>query len=547
MYAFTCPHCGAGVSYDLSNGAVSCEYCDSVITLDEYEAYLDGKGKYQTVELSCPQCGSVVLSYDNTIATFCSYCGSSVIFDRRVREEQKPDGIIPFAFKQKAAVNRYRERTDGIVLAPDWMREEGDKKLTGIYMPYYLYSASCRAPISVKGEKRKNLGRKTEVSVYKIDGTVDAVYNGNRFDAAVAFPDALSESIDTYLWQKAEPFRPGYVAGFYADGSDVDPEEYDPVMARLVSDDINTTSNVRYDGMDLPLGGTTTAGNITLQKQKVLLPVWLLTHRSGERICYAAVNGQNGDVAADIPLDRGKYLKVSLIAASVIALLMNLFFTIKPQPFLWISMIITCVFGVLLGNLTQQAWVRENHLDDIGRVGYQAVAGAVKNIGNGSKPGSASAGFLPTVSAFGVLIIFFWPILHALLETIFPDSILSDSDLLVIPVLVSVLVVMFISGIARISGGKTASPAASTTHKGTRWKYSKSRAASFAVLWKLWVAIAAGGVVIISGTFEDYWYYGAGILNILVSVWAAFDVIRKQNLLASRDIPLFSMKRGGAE
>ncbi len=88
MYAFTCPHCGAGVSYDLTNGAVNCEFCDSVITPDEYEAYLDKKGQYQTTELSCPQCGARVLSYDNTIATFCSYCGSSVLFDRRVKEEQ---------------------------------------------------------------------------------------------------------------------------------------------------------------------------------------------------------------------------------------------------------------------------------------------------------------------------------------------------------------------------------------------------------------------------------------------------------------------------
>ena len=547
MYAFTCPHCGAGVSYDLSGGAVSCEYCDSIITLDEYEAYLDGKGKYQTTELSCPQCGSVVLSYDNTIATFCSYCGSSVIFNKRVKEEQKPEGIIPFAFRQKAAVNRYRERTDGILLAPDWMREEGEKKLTGIYMPCYLYSASCRAPISVEGKKRRNLGSRTEVSVYKVNGTVEAKYNGNRFDAAVAFPDALSESIDTYLWQKAEPFRPGYVAGFYADGSDVEPEEYDPVMARLVSDDINATDDVKYNDMSLPLGSTTTAGNITLQKQKILLPVWLLTHRSGERICYAAVNGQNGDVAADIPLDRGKYLKVSLIVASVIALLMNFFLTIKPEPFLWVSMAITCIFGILLGKLTQQAWVRENHLDDIGRVGYQAFAGAVKNIDSG--PGMKKGEGWAAIGALGVLVIFVWPVLYAILDTIFPDSFLADSGVLVVPVIASVVIVKIISGVVRITGKNTVSAgsAASTEHNATRWKYSKSHAASFAVLWKIWLAIAAGALVIISGTVVDTWYYGAGILNIIVSVWAAFDVIRKQNLLASRDIPIFSMKRGGAE
>ena len=544
MYAFTCPHCGAGVSYDLSNGAVSCEYCDSLITLDEYEAYLDGKGKYQTVELTCPQCGSLVLSYDNTIATFCSYCGSSVIFDRRVKEEQKPDGIIPFAFKQKAAVSRFRERTDRIMLAPDWMREEGEQKLTGIYMPYYLYSASCRAPISVKGEKRKNLGRRTEISVYQVDGTVDADYKGNRFDAAVAFPDALSESIDTYLWQKAQPFRPGYVAGFYADGSDVDPEEYDPVMARLVSDDINTTPNVRYDGMDLPLGGTTAAGNVTLTKQKILLPVWLLTHRSGERICNAAVNGQNGDVAADIPLDKGKYLKLSLVAAAVISTVLNLLFTIKPLPFLWISMAITGIFGILLGRLTQQAWIRENHLDDIGRVGYQAFAGAVKNIGSGAKKSKSATEFWGGVTIWAVLLFFVWPLLDSLLEGIAPDSFLATHRALVWVVLITLFVISSTSGLVH---RQTGAPLPVASARGTRWKFSKSRAASFAVLWKVWLALAAGGIVIISGTFEDYWYYGAGILNILVSVWAAFDVIRKQNLLSSRDIPIFSMKRGGAE
>lgn len=88
MIAFTCPHCGGRVRYDLSSGDVKCEYCDGLISESGYEAYLDKKGLYQTTELCCPQCGSIVLSYDNTIASFCSYCGSSVLFDRRVKEEQ---------------------------------------------------------------------------------------------------------------------------------------------------------------------------------------------------------------------------------------------------------------------------------------------------------------------------------------------------------------------------------------------------------------------------------------------------------------------------
>ncbi|MBQ4424290.1 MAG: zinc ribbon domain-containing protein [Lachnospiraceae bacterium] len=542
MIAFTCPHCGGSVRYDLSDGAVRCEYCDSLITQDDYEGYLDKKGLYQTTELSCPQCGSVVLSYDNTLATFCSYCGSSVLFNRRVKEEQKPDGIIPFSFQQKAAENRYRKRTDKIILAPEWMREEGRKEMTGIYMPFYLYRADCEQPVRVKGEKHRNLGSSTEVSVYEVDGTLKASYQGNRFDAAVAFPDALSETMDTYKWQNKQSFRPGYIAGYYADGSDVDPEEYDPVAAKLVSDDINASgSSVAYQDMTLNTRIRTQPENIRLRREKILLPVWLLTHRVGDRICYAAVNGQTGDVAADIPLDRGKYLKVSLIAAAVIATFMNFMYTIKPAPFLTVSMIITTLFGFVLGRLTNDVYVRENHLDDIGRIGYPAFAEAVKTIGDGRSRSRRSG--CSTAVIYGIILFLFWPFLFGILSEIFPDSVVVNATSFLWIILITLGVIRFISGLARSVKGsmRTSAP------QSTRWKYSKSLAASFAVLWKVWLALAGGAAVMIVQPVVDTWYYGAGIANILVSVWAAFDVIRKQNMLASRDIPLFSMKRGGAE
>ena len=44
-----------------------------------------------------------------------------------------------------------------------------------------------------------------------------------------------------------------------------------------------------------------------------LFPVWLLSYKNGKRIAYAAVNGSTGKVAADIPLDIGKFLLGCLI------------------------------------------------------------------------------------------------------------------------------------------------------------------------------------------------------------------------------------------
>ena len=87
MTIFRCPHCGAETAYDPSKGKVICEHCGSELTVDDYSAYLDEKGLYQTNELSCRQCGATILSTDNTVATFCSFCGSPLVLDSRIREK----------------------------------------------------------------------------------------------------------------------------------------------------------------------------------------------------------------------------------------------------------------------------------------------------------------------------------------------------------------------------------------------------------------------------------------------------------------------------
>ena len=84
-----------------------------------------------------------MLSYDDTIATFCAYCGSSVSFTRRIVEDVKPDGIIPFSVSAQRALQCYRDRLKKAVFAPDWLWEGGTQKLVGIYLPFYSFSATA--------------------------------------------------------------------------------------------------------------------------------------------------------------------------------------------------------------------------------------------------------------------------------------------------------------------------------------------------------------------------------------------------------------------
>ena len=176
MTVMRCPHCGGEVSFDPEGQDIRCEYCDSILSIDDYRNYLDSKGMYQANELVCSQCGASIISTDATVATFCSFCGSPLVLDSRIREEKKPDLIIPFRVKKAAAVKKYREKIQNTLLAPDWMSDDDSiEKFRGIYMPFHLFRYSGN------GVYR---GKATSNKVEKINGEKHYFTSLNRGELA---------------------------------------------------------------------------------------------------------------------------------------------------------------------------------------------------------------------------------------------------------------------------------------------------------------------------------------------------------------------------
>ena len=466
MKAFKCPHCGGDVHYDVGKESVTCEFCGSTISRAEYQQFLDENNMLVSNELVCPQCGGTLLSYDDTIATFCNYCGSPVTFNKRIREETKPDGIIPFKVKKDAAAVKYREMVSKSLFAPDWMADPGQMHMTGIYMPFYSYSAKTSGSFKCPGTKKIEYPNKTIYEDYKVDFSLAAEYDGTRFDASASFPDSMSESIDDYNLNVV-PFETSYTAGFYADGGNVDEEEYDGVVSTLVRGDLFSGQNVA-NGISLKTNNLNP--EIEIDNKKFLLPVWLCTHKVGDRICYAAINGQTGKAAADIPIDKSKYWKTAIVATAIIATFLNLFFTLPIKALLIVSAIIAIMFSIFLSGLLTDIEIRKLGYDDIGRNGYdkfKKVARAGSSTGGmqSQKVGHLNWTFTAVKAAVhtGPLIL-----------------------LLVISI--------------------------------------------FMIIFKLpW----------------DTLYYLIAVGYIIYAFVAAFRVIDKQNELASREIPVFTMKRGG--
>lgn len=128
-------------------------------------------------------------------------------------------------------------------------------------------------------------------------------------DGSKKMPDDLMESLEPFDFSKAVDFQTAYLAGYLADKYDVDSKE----SIGRANERIRRSAETAFDKT---VKGYTTvtkeAGSIQLRNGKVsyaLFPVWLLsTTWNGQNYLFA-MNGQNGKMAGDLPLDKAAYRK----------------------------------------------------------------------------------------------------------------------------------------------------------------------------------------------------------------------------------------------
>ena len=91
-------------------------------------------------------------------------------------------------------------------------------------------------------------------------------------------------------------------------------------------------------------------------------------NKQGDRVSYAVVNGQTGKIAADIPIDFGKYVISSLLLAIPLFILFNLFLTLTPAFIMCVSLFFSFVSIIILASQAHQLNARSNGSDDKGTV-----------------------------------------------------------------------------------------------------------------------------------------------------------------------------------
>ena len=553
---YQCPNCGGHVVFDPALQKMKCEFCDSLFdpepgdipeqseeTSKPQVSVKEANDKYEANVFTCPQCGGEIISDENTAVTFCSYCGGSTVLEGRLAKIRKPDYVIPFSMTKEQAEEAYHKALNKSLFAPASMKQDSVvERFRGIYMPYWIYDFKTEGRTLVHGQKDHRRGDYIYHDHYEIESDLEADYDGISFDASSSFADSLSSAIAPYDISARENFDKGYLAGFYADTSDITQSVYKREARNIVKRDAanRLVKSQEYRKYNASFSDAMrNVGPDTESSTMGYFPVWFLSNRTGDRVSYAVVNGQTGRVAMDIPISFGKYLLGALVVAFPIFMLFNGVFTITPTVVVILAMLLGLIAAIVNGVQKHTLYVRENYLDDAGmrarqsseaRKAKREAAKAAKEAGEEveepeiESEEAESTKELDTdpLKTFGFIVF----------------AIVITSLLNVIGVIIVFLVYKYVMSNNAVVPSKVAVKSKPVE--------KVPAGAVCSAIWKPLVGILVGIITLIIHPVSDLYYYGATLVVLAFMLWSFYDMVHLHNQLSSRPLPQFN-RRGGDE
>ncbi len=333
-----CPNCGAVLKFNPQLGKWSCDYCDSVFTLEELQKHNNAssvknniKENTEEVDISknsyhCNNCGAEIIADEQTAATFCVYCGNTAILKSKLSYQFAPSRIIPFKTEKKQAVEAFKKLSKGKPLVPrDFVSEKNIEKIRGIYIPFWLYDVKVEGSLDCDAQKVDSwtVGdtHYTKTSTYKLYRTGSMEFYGVPVDGSTRFANDIMNTLEPFKYEDLTEYNHAYLSGFYAEKYDVDSDTaFEDAKKRSLESAKETMMNDSIGYTSKVITQNTLAPSI-IKKEYILLPVWMVNIKYKNEMYLFAMNGQTGEFIGNIPLDKTKAVVYGVIIFVVSALI----------------------------------------------------------------------------------------------------------------------------------------------------------------------------------------------------------------------------------
>ena len=337
--SFKCPGCGGMLRYSITDKKMRCGQCEGLFEVNAFEDPTEPvKGEktaeLETVEYRCPSCGASMHATATGTTSFCSFCGSDVVLTQRVSRIRRPDRIVPFTVSREECERIYRKRLKDSCLVPDEMkREETIGHFRPVYIPFWCFSGSGSGDYVVQYTKDTVQDDNIVSDTYEEARHGDISVYGICYDASSQFDDDTAQWLQ-FRTRNSLPFHPAYLSGFYAEAPDAD-SKYFTGLAR------------DYASRCLGSSCQSVPDNFEESAKLILMPIWLLASRQGEKVINTAIRGCDEDrIRCDLPIAPKRFIMMTGIIAMFITtllLLLNHYIILRPQ--------ITAAFSCLLAGI----------------------------------------------------------------------------------------------------------------------------------------------------------------------------------------------------
>jgi len=349
--SISCTLCGAVQRWDPASGSLLCDHCGerrevppgraSIEEIEVARGYAAGRDGFglQTRSFVCARCGARVSLGVELTARRCTFCGSPQVTEEDDRDDLvRPAALIPMAVSEDEARRLFRRWIACRWFRPRALRRAHLGGLHGIYVPYWTFDALVFSSWTAQSgtyywvsesfttfENGKPVVRTRQVrkirwwpsSGTRTDRHDDVLVCGSR-----SLPPNLVAKLDTFRTADLVPYRPEYLAGFFAERYAVGlPEAHRAARSRM-----EAVQAARCAG-DVP-GDThrfLSVRNTFSQEtyKHVLLPIWLLSYGFRKRTFRVLINGQTGEVEGEAPLS---YLAIAVLIGGVLLIIAAVFF-----------------------------------------------------------------------------------------------------------------------------------------------------------------------------------------------------------------------------